>query len=209
MGFWEKTKGFLLSPTETFNNVKDEGWGGSIGFFAKWLIIWAILITIIFAALIVWIRGMFESWVVLFPEIYPEIDVTQLTAWFDLFAGSMVVALGIVTIISGLIGILVGSLWMHIWVYICGGRKGVGQTIKSMAYGNTPSFLFGWIPFVGVIFSIWSLVVQIIGFRQLHEISTGRAVLAYLLGAIIIPAIVMAISFAALLSALSGLVPPT
>ena len=103
----------------------------------------------------------------------------------------------------------IGSLWMHIWVYVCGGRKGVGQTIKSMAYGYVPTFLFGWIPFVGVIFSIWTLAVQIIGFRQLHEISTGRAVLAYLLGAIIIPGIIVVATFAALIGFLLGFVPPT
>jgi len=204
MSFWEKTKGFLLSPTETFNSVKDEDWGSSISYFAKWLIIWAILITIIFAALLVWIRGMFESWA----GLYPEIDITQLTALFDLFAGPMVIGMGILAIISGLIGVLIGSLWMHIWVYICGGRKGVGQTIKSMAYGNTPSFLLGWVPFVGIIFAIWTLVVQIIGIRQLHEISTGRAVLAYIIGVIIIPAIIFAIAFAAIISALLGMVPP-
>jgi hypothetical protein len=205
MSFWEKTKGFLLSPTKTFNSVKDEDWGSSISYFAKWLIIWAILITIIFAALLVWIRGMFESWA----GLYPEIDITQLTALFDLFAGPMVIGMGILAIISGLIGVLIGSLWMHIWVYICGGRKGVGQTIKSMAYGNTPSFLLGWVPFVGIIFAIWTLVVQIIGIRQLHEISTGRAVLAYIIGVIIIPAIIFAIAFAAIISALLGMMPPT
>jgi hypothetical protein len=113
--------------------------------------------------------------------------------WVTGLAGLTAVILLIFVIISGLIGILVGSGWMHIWVYICGGRKGVGQTIKAMAYGSTPSLVLGWIPFIGIIFSIWSIVVSIIGIRQLHEISTGRAVLAYLLGAIIIPAITMII----------------
>lgn len=198
MSFWEKTKGFLLSPTETFNNVKEEGWGGSISYFAKWLIIWAILLTIIFAALIVWIRGMLVSWA----DLYPEIDIAQLTAWFDLFAGPMVIGFGIAAVISGLIGILVGSLWMHIWVYIVGGRKGVGQTIKAMAYGSTPTLLLGWIPILNIITGIWTLVVQIIGIRQLHEVSTGRAVLAYIIGAIIIPIIVFVIVFSAMLAAL-------
>jgi len=205
MSFWEKTKGFLLSPTETFNKVKEEGWGGSIGYYAKWLIIWAILITIIFAVLVAWMRGMILSWA----DLYPDIDVTQVTAWFDLFAGAMVIGVGIMAVIGGLIGIFIGSLWMHIWVYLCGGRKGVGQTIKAMAYGNTPSLLLGWIPFIGIIFAIWTLVVQIIGIRQLHEISTGRAVLAYIIAVIIIPAIIIAIAFAAILSALLGMMPPT
>jgi len=62
-----------------------------------------------------------------------------------------------------------------------------------MAYGSTPSLLLGWMPFIGFIFGIWSMIVSIIGVRRLHEISTGRAVLAYLLGAIIIPLIIILI----------------
>jgi len=116
--------------------------------------------------------------------------------------GVMAVVALIAVIIGGLIGILIGSLWIHIWVYAVGGRKGVGQTIKSMAYGSTPTLLLGWIPLLGVIFSIWSLVVSIIGARQLHEISTGRAVLSYILGAIIIPIIISVIIFLTFLAAL-------
>jgi len=198
MSFWEKTKGFLLSPTETFNKVKEEGWGGSIGFFAKWLIIYAILFTIVFVALFATLMAWFGAFV-----------PGDLTGLFGLVAGVMAVAMFISMIIGGIIGILIGSLWMHIWVYLCGGRKGVGQTIKAMAYGSTPSLLLGWIPFIGIIFAIWTLVVQIIGIRQLHEISTGRAVLAYIIGAIIIPAIIFALAFAAILSALLGMVPPS
>jgi hypothetical protein len=176
-----------------------------MGFFAKWLIIWAIIVTVIAAVFLGWFLTMLGSW----DWVIPDVDSAQITALFSLFAGGMVVAVGIIAIIGGLVGIFVGSLWMHIWVYVCGGRKGVGQTIKSMAYGYVPTFLFGWIPFVGVIFTIWTLAVQIIGFRQLHEISTGRAVLAYLLGAIIIPGIVAVVTFAALISFLLGFVPPT
>jgi len=204
MGFWEKTKGFLLSPSETFNSVKDEDWGGSIGYFAKWQVIYTILMTIIAAALMVWIRGLLLSWA----GLYPEVDIAQITWLFDLFAGPMLIGWGVISFISGLIGILVGSLWMHIWVYVCGGRKGVGQTIKAIAYGSTPSLLLGWIPFVSIIFSIWSLVVQIIGIRQLHEISTGRAILAYII-AIIIPIIIFAIIWAVILSALFAMILPT
>jgi len=198
MSFWEKTKGFLLSPTETFNKVKEEGWGGSIGFFAKWLIIFAILMAVIFGALFAVLWGFFGAFI--------PVDVSVI---FGGVMAIMVIGMLIGVLVGGLIGILIGSLWMHIWVYLCGGRKGIGQTIKAMAYGSTPSLLLGWIPFIGIIFAIWTLVVQIIGIRQLHELSTGRAALAYIIGAIIIPAIIWAIAFAAIMSALMGMMPPT
>jgi hypothetical protein len=195
MGFWEKVKGFMVSPTATFNGVRDEGWGTSFSYFAKLLVIFAVLMAVI-VALIAWVAfavffGMFGAILAAFGV--PADAMTGAMGWVTGLAGLTAVILLIFVIISGLIGILVGSGWMHIWVYICGGRKGVGQTIKAMAYGSTPSLVLGWIPFIGIIFSIWSIVVSIIGIRQLHEISTGRAVLAYLLGAIIIPAIAMII----------------
>ncbi|MEM3628628.1 MAG: YIP1 family protein [Candidatus Bathyarchaeia archaeon] len=189
----EKVKGFMVSPSATFDGVRDEGWGASYGFYAKLLVIFAILFIIMLVAFGWWvismIFGFFTSMLAAFgvpAEVIP-IDIQGLAG---MVLGIMAVVMFISTIIGGLIGILIGSGWMHIWVYLCGGRKGVGQTIKAMAYGSTPSLLLGWVPFIGVIFGVWSMVVSIIGLRQLHEISTGRAVLAYLLGAIIIPLIV-------------------
>lgn len=194
MSFWGKIKGFMFSPTETFNGVKDEGWGGSIGYFAKLLVIFAILTAVIIAAVFVVIWSLLEAF-------FPIMMIPGIGVFLGL-GGVMAVVMLIAIIIGGLVGILIGSLWMHIWVYAVGGRKGVGQTIKSMAYGSTPSLLLGWIPLLGVIFSIWALVVSIIGIRQLHEISTGRAVLACVLGAIVIPIIIYVIIFFALLAAL-------
>jgi len=53
--------------------------------------------------------------------------------------------------------------------------------------------LFGWIPFVGMLFPLWALVLNIIGIRQLHEISTGRAIGAVLLGIVALVIIVVLI----------------
>ena len=206
MGFWDKVKSFMASPSAAFDGVRDEGWGTSYGFYAKLLVIFAVPFFIMLVAIGWWmismIFGLFTSMLTAFgvPAEAIPIDLLKLLAIpIDLLSygvvsnvlGIMAAIMFISIIIGGLIGILVGSGWMHIWVYLCGGRKGVGQTIKAMAYGSTPSLLFGWIPFIGFIFGIWSMIVSIIGIRQLHEISTGRAVLAYLLGAIIIPLIMV------------------
>lgn len=193
-GFMEKVKGFMVSPTAAFNEVRDEGWGASFGFYAKLLVIFAILFIIVLVAIGWWIIsivfGFFASLLAAFGVPAEAMPILGLAG---MFLGIMAAVMFISIIVGGLVGILIGSGWMHIWVYLCGGRKGVGQTIKAMAYGSTPSLLLGWIPFIGVIFGIWSIVVSIIGIRQLHEISTGKAVIAYLLGAIIIPLIIVLI----------------
>ena len=48
------------------------------------------------------------------------------------------------------------GLWLHLWVFLVGGRNGVGQTIKAVMYGATPSCLLCWIPIVGIIAGIWA-----------------------------------------------------
>lgn len=94
------------------------------------------------------------------------------------------------------IGALIGGIILHIFAYIVGARGGFEQTFKATFYGQTPTLLLGWIPAIGGIFVIWSIVLQIIGIRDLHKISTGRAVLAVLLPIIIIGIAVLLLAVA-------------
>lgn len=186
-------KKIITSPVNFFREVKDENLGTSYAFYAKLLVIFAILFTAVLVV-IIWrmismIFGLFTSVLTLF-GIPAEAVSINIQGWFGLGLEIMAVVMLISIIIGGLIGILVGSGWMHIWVYLCGGRKGIKQTIKAMAYGSTPWLLLGWIPYVGIIGGIWCIITSIIGIKQLHEISTPKAILAYLLGAIIIPLII-------------------
>ena len=128
----------------------------------------------------------------------------------------------------GIIGIFISGLWTHIWVYLVGGRKGVTQTIKALMYGATPYCLLGWISstylvistyggniygisgyflgniqFVGLLAAIWAIIIGILGVRQLHELSTGKAVPAVVI-AIIISAIVVGAIIVAFIPPMSG-----
>ena len=69
----------------------------------------------------------------------------------------------ILTVIGGFVGMLVFAAWVHLWVYVVGGRYGVMQTVNALFYGSTPSLLLGWIPFVGIIFSLKSLLLCVLG----------------------------------------------
>jgi hypothetical protein len=57
-------------------------------------------------------------------------------------------------------------------------------------YGSTPRLLLGWIPFLGILFALWSLVLCVLGVRELHGISTGKAAVAVVV-AILIPLIIV------------------
>jgi hypothetical protein len=137
----------------------------------------------------------------MFGEYLPP-ETLSLAAMGPLLA----VVLFIAVLVGGIIGAFIDGLWIHLWVYIVGGRKGVGQTIKAVMYGATPYCLLGWIPIVNFIAEIWMIVVAILGVRQLHELSTGKAVLAVII-AIIIPAIIIGAIFAAFMATMpKGLV---
>ncbi|NVO67170.1 YIP1 family protein [Methanofollis tationis] len=98
----------------------------------------------------------------------------------------------IMTVIGGFVGMLVFAAWVHLWVYVVGGREGIMQTVNALFYGSTPGLLLGWIPFVGIIFSLWSLVLYVLGIRDLQGISTARAVIGVAI-AVVIPLVLIAL----------------
>jgi len=169
LNFGEKVKGFLGAPSNTFSNVEPEALGSAVKYFTIWLVIYTILRTVVFYTLE---RRVFQTlW-----DLLGLSDAAPYLYHFD------PVIFALLAVVGAFVSLFISGSWAHLFVRAFGGRKGYGNTIKAFAYGNTPLFLFGWIPFVGTLFSIWALVLDIIGIRQLHEISTGRAIGAVLLG---------------------------
>ena len=209
----ERIKGFLFSPSETFDNSKEDTIGDALKYFVVILAIFAVLISIMF---ILSVSSVMPSW--------------ALAIIGGAYLGTIISF--IFMLVLGIIGIFISGLWTHVWVYLVGGRKGVAQTIKALMYGETPYCLLGWISstylvistyggniyglssfflegirFVGLLAVIWAIIVGILGVRQLHELSTGKAVLAVII-AIIIPAIIIGAIFAAFIATMPGLMFP-
>ena len=194
-GIVEKIKGFLFSPSETFDASKEDTLGDAFKYYIILLLIPALLSAVIAAVAFSLLAGFFGM---MLPGVMPALTGAGAAVAFIVF---------IYVLIAGAIGVLIGGLWLHIWVYLVGGRKGLTQTFKALMYGATPSLLLGWIPFINFLASIWALIVEIIGIRQLHEISTGRAVAAVIL-AIIIPLVVwLVVWFMILLPAMMPITP--
>jgi hypothetical protein len=193
----ERIKGFLFSPSETFDASKEDSLGDAFKYYVVILLVLAVLVAIIGAVAFQLIWGMFAAF--LPPDAPSLAEIGPLLAVLP-------VLLFVLVLVGGIIGAFIDGLWIHLWVYIVGGRNGVGQTIKAVLYGATPYCLLGWIPIVNFIAEIWMIIVAILGVRQLHELSTGKAVLAVIL-AIIIPAIIIGAIFAAIMATMpKGLV---
>jgi hypothetical protein len=160
----EKVKGFLMNPVDAFRQSKDDEPGAVLPYFALLLLLHAIISALLAAVMI------------------------GTSPMPGLMTGGMSGAIVVffVILVGGFVGALVFGAWLHLWVCIFGGRQGIWQTLKAVMYGNTPFLLFGWIPFIGFVFTLWSLVLGIFGIQELQEISSLKAILAVAL-AVMIP----------------------
>lgn len=163
-----KVKGFLLDPVETFRQSKTDEPKAVFTYFGALLLINAIL------SALVAVLGM---------AVIPMYATNP-------FGVALPVMVFFMMLVGGCIATLIFAAWLHLWVHLLGGRKGIMQTVNAMIYGSTPRLLLGWIPFLGIIFSLWSLALGILGIRELQELSTGKAILAVAI-AVIIPLIII------------------
>ncbi|MDO9325579.1 MAG: Yip1 family protein [Methanoregula sp.] len=165
-----KVKGFLLNPVETFQQSKNDEPKIVFTYFGLLLLLHAILAALIAA-----------------------IGIEKISMHAGVPGGmALPVAVFLMALVGGFIVTLIFAAWLHLWVYLLGGRKGIMQTINAIIYSHTPRLLLGWIPFVGFIFMLWSLALAILGIRELQEISTIKAILAVAI-AVMIPLILLII----------------
>jgi len=163
-----KVKGILLDPVEAFRqSVNDEL--GTVFTYLGALLLFNAIVSVILITI--------------------GINSMQQYAVISWGAAGAVMVFFLVLVI-GFIGTLILAAWIHLWVYLLGGRKGIMQTVTAIVYGSTPHLILGWIPVLGVIFALWSLVLSVLGIRELQELSTAKAILAIAL-AVMIPLIIV------------------
>ncbi len=104
--------------------------------------------------------------------------------------------------ITGIMLSVIAGLWLHLWAYIFGAKRGLNQTLKTVFYGGTPTYLFGWIPFIPIIFWLWSLYLQWVGLQKLHGMPGNKAAFSILI-AFIIPVVITAVLALVALSVLA------
>jgi hypothetical protein len=106
---------------------------------------------------------------------------------FGGFGGPMMIGSAIGLPILTVIVVFIISAILHLCLMIVrGNREGFEATFRVVAYAMSTQ-VFGIIPFLGgVIGGIWALVIQILGLRESHRISTGRAALAIFLPLLVI-----------------------
>ena len=88
--------------------------------------------------------------------------------------------------------IYIGSAFVHLFVILFGGQGGFIGTFNVLAY-NAATGIFNIIPLIGgVVGAVWGAVVVVTGFKKVHNLSTPKALGAYLIPLFILGALLTA-----------------
>lgn len=166
MDFVKKVKGFFLEPSKTFDASKEDTLIEAIKYFTINAAIFSAIFAIIYA---------------FFPGLGPILGLGSESMPETSPGIAVMILIFVIMMVFAILWVLIFGTITHIGVYIMGGRKGIIQTLKAVMYASTISLLLGWIPIINIIAWIWALVVEILGIRQLHNLTTGKATLALIL----------------------------
>jgi hypothetical protein len=92
------------------------------------------------------------------------------------------------------IGLFIGAGILHLLVMLIigSGNAGFEATFRVSAYSSVTS-LVSWIPVIGWIASLYGIYLAIVGMREVHSTTTGKAALVVLIPAAIVILLVLII----------------
>jgi hypothetical protein len=185
----ETMKGVLIEPSDTFREASRTAnigpallYGLVLGFIGSCIgLFWQYFLGAAFGGA----SGM-EG---LPPEFRELLEFSGPTA--------MVVSLALAPVLL-LVGLFVWSAIVHLMLLLLSGAThGYEATFRTVAYCHGSTALFQAVPFCGNwIGLIWSLVAQIIGIKEMHKISAGKAVAAVLVPLLLCCCAVFVLAFA-------------
>lgn len=174
--FVKTVQGFLMSPVEAFKQAGKSTLGAAYQYYAMLLIIFTILygaVTLVVGTI------MFNGYVQelsMIPLIGKALSAS--VAKFGTFVTASELFYVYMVFLVLLFGVFLVGFFLHAFVMLMDGKKGVRETIKTTMYAATPGLLLGWIPFISIIGWVWSFVLLILGFRDNNGLSFEKAAMA-------------------------------
>lgn len=176
--FWESLKLSLLEPSRFFETVPTQGDYTSP-------IIYGMLCSSIGILFATFYQLLFQSLAVVFQLIFhqPLGELMLGTGVYVVIAIATVLAAPVASFVN----LFLYSGVYHLFLWMLGGnKKGYEATFRAYAYSQGPQLL-QIIPLFGSFVTfIWQYVILIIGFKKLHQTSTGQAVAAAFLPLVLI-----------------------
>ena len=176
--FVTTVKGFVMTPSETFVKTREKSLGCAYQYYIALLVIFTVLFGIVTVTMgLVAFNSMIGALAVI-PIVGGLIaGGASKFMWFVIALDFFFVYL---VFVAALVGVFVAGLLNHVFVLMMDGKKGVEQTLKTTMYASTPTLLLGWIPFVGILGYIWTLVLLVLGFKETQDMKIEFAALVVL-----------------------------
>lgn len=115
--------------------------------------------------------------------------------YFSRFGTALVFAgILVLSVLFTIVSLVVTSLIIHGCLFLVGGgRNGFEATFRVVAYSQATQIL-AFVPFLGGVAAlVWQLIVQMIGLREIHEISYARIILAFLIPFVLLLVVLVAL----------------
>jgi hypothetical protein len=169
-GLLQTLKSSLFTPQEFFSKLPVKG-----GF-----------LTPLLYALIVETFGWLVSYVWAFSVDHSWLGASKLSAFW-------IILLGVLVPMLVFLHVVVSAFVLHISLFlIAAAKRDFEATFRVACYSCGPA-LFGAVPVVGgVVVGVWQLVLLVIGLREVHDITTARAVIAVFLPLILCCGLILA-----------------
>lgn len=176
--FWESLKLSMLEPSRFFDSVPAQGGYTSPLIFGMICISLGIFFSTLYQLLFQGF-GAFLQYLVDLP-----MREVVMSAGFSMIVG---VGVLIASPISSLVNLFLCSGIYHLFLLLLGsGKNRYEATFRAYAYAQGPQLL-QVIPLLGSLAAIvWQYVILVIGFKKLHQASTGQALGAALLPLLLI-----------------------
>ena len=161
----------VFHPTEFFATMPLEGgYGGPLlyGFIVGEI---AVLFSLFWESILLMMGALGES--------YGQFEEMG-------FSMGVILLIALASPVLVIVGYFISAGILHLCLLIVGGaRRDFEATFRVVCYAAGAN-MFGVIPFCGGLVAwLWNAALNIIGIREAHKISSGRAVLAYCLPAVV------------------------
>ena len=109
----------------------------------------------------------------------------------DMGFGSYLVSIILAPIFAA-IGLFIGAGILHLLVMLIVGSRNAGfeGTFRVVTYSSVTS-LVSWLPFIGWIASLYGIYLAIVGIREVHTTTTGKAALVVLIPAAVVLVLIL------------------
>lgn len=162
MGLFEKIKKVTFSPSQFFEKIKKErGIGSAFVYLA--------ILSLIYLIFLIFITSIFHFPLDLRELPYEIQEITTLPTTI------VVILIFVFFYVFGLAMSFVSAGIIHLLAKLLKGKGDYSATYKACIYGATPTYLLGWIPFVGWIPTLYSIYLTMKGISKLHTVSMIRA----------------------------------